>query len=376
MEHKFDFVNTSLKTIRARNLYRKLYDSKIRGPYIIFKRKKLINLSSNDYLGLTTDRVSKKHLQSSSRLVAGNDSGFRTLEEKLARHKSQEASLIFPTGYMANLGSIATLAQKGDMIFSDELNHASIIEACRLSDAKIMVYHHKNTEDLEKKIRQKAKRKFIVTEGIFSMDGDFANLKEIASIASKNNAIFVIDDAHGDFVLGADGKGAAQHFGVQRKVDLHVSSLSKGLGAFGGYIASKRNVVDFMINKSKPFIYTSALPSFIVDLALDRFMSNRERRRKKLWENIKKMHSGIKSLGYETSSQSQIIPIIIGNEKTAMEFGKYLFENNIFAQPIRYPTVKLGLARIRISVTAWLSDEHINKSLDVLKSAGKKFRIL
>ena len=376
MEHKFDFVNTSLQAIRARNLYRKLYDSKICGPYIIFKRKKLINLSSNDYLGLATDHVSKKQLQSSSRLVAGNDSGFRTLEEKLAQHKSQEASLIFPTGYMANLGSIATLAQKGDVIFSDELNHASIIEACRLSDAKIIVYHHNNAEDLEKKIRQKAKRKFIVTEGIFSMDGDFANLKEIASIASKNDTIFAMDDAHGDFVLGYDGKGTAQHFGVERKIDLYVSSLSKGLGAFGGYIASKRNVVDFMINKSKPFIYTSALPSFIVDLALDRFMSNRERQRKKLWKNIKKIHAGIKSLGYETNSSSQIIPIIIGSEKIAMEFGKYLFENGIFAQPIRYPTVKLGLARIRISVTAWLSDEHINKSLDVLKSAGKKFRIL
>lgn len=207
------------------------------------------------------------------------------------------------------------------------------------------------------------------------MDGDFANLKEISHIAAKNDAILTLDDAHGDFVVGSDGRGTGQHFGVERKIDLYVSSLSKGLGAFGGYAASKNKVIEFLINKSKSFIYTSALPSVLVDLALKRFISNREKQRKKLWENIHLMHSGLRSLGYEVNSSSQIIPIIIGNEKIALDFGRYLFENGIFAQPIRHPTVKMNAARVRISITAWLSKNHIERSLDVLEHAGKKFRI-
>ncbi|MGI0009480.1 MAG: aminotransferase class I/II-fold pyridoxal phosphate-dependent enzyme [Nitrosopumilaceae archaeon] len=375
MKHKLDFVNSNLKKIRDRNLYRTLQYGRTEGPYIIFKRKKLINLCSNDYLGLVTNQILNKQLQSSSRLVAGNDPSFKILEEKLARHKSQESSLIFPTGYMSNLGTISTLAQKGDVILSDELNHVSIIEACRLSGAKITVYKHNNMIDLENKIRQKANRKFIVTEGVFSMDGDFANLKQISYIAAKNDAILTLDDAHGDFVVGLDGSGTGQHFGVEREIDLYVSSLSKGLGAFGGYVSSKNKVIEYLINKSKSFIYTSALPSVLVDLALKRFISNREKQRKKLWENIRLMHSGLRSLGYEINSSSQIIPIIIGNEKTALDFGRYLFENGIFAQPIRYPTVKMNTARVRISITAWLSKNHIEKSLDVLEHASRKFRI-
>ena len=375
MKHKLDFINSNLKKIREWNLYRTLQYGHTKGPYIIFKRKKLINLCSNDYLGLVTNQILNKQLQSSSRLIAGNDPAFKILEEKLAHHKSQESSLIFPTGYMANLGAIATLAQKGDVILSDELNHTSIIEACRLSGARITVYKHDDMRDLEKKIRQKANHKFIVTEGVFSMDGDFANLKEISYIAAKNNAILTLDDAHGDFVVGSDGKGTGQYFGVEKDIDLYVSSLSKGLGAFGGYVASKNKVIEFLINKSKSFIYTSALPSVLVDFALQRFISNREKQRKKIWKNISLMHSGLKSLGYEINSSSQIIPIIIGNEKTSLDFGRYLFEKGIFVQPIRYPTVKMNTARVRISITAWLSKNHIERSLDVLEQAGRKFRI-
>lgn len=375
MKHKLDFVNSSLKKLKDRNLYRTLLHGSTEGPYFIFKRRKLINLCSNDYLGLVTNHILNKQLQSSSRLVAGNVQSFKILEEKLANHKFQESSLIFPTGYMANLGTISTLAQMGDHILSDELNHVSIIEACRLSGAKITVYKHNDMTDLERKISQKAHRKFIVTEGVFSMDGDFANLKEISQIASKNNAILTLDDAHGDFVTGSDGTGTGQHFGVERKIDLYVSSLSKGLGAFGGYVASKNKVIEFLINKSKSFIYTSALPNIFVELALNRFTSNREQQRKKLWKNIQLMHSGLRSLGYEINSSSQIIPIIIGNEKTTLDFGRYLFDNGIFAQPIRYPTVKMNKARVRISITAWLSKNHIERSLDVLEQAGRKFKI-
>ena len=376
MKHKLDFVTETLEKIKTRNLYRKLQDNRVQGPYILFKKKKLINLCSNDYLGLGNSKISNMQLQSSSRLVAGNDFSFSILEKKLARHKSQESALIFPTGYMANLGSIPVLARKDDLILSDELNHASIIEACRLSDAKISVYKHNDNEDIRKKIRQKANRKFIITEGIFSMNGDFADLKKISEVAEKNDALLVLDDAHGDFVAGRDGKGSAEKFGVAKKIDVYVSSLSKGLGAFGGYIATRDKIIDLTVNTSRPFIYTSALPSFIVDLALKRFSSKREKRRKKLWNNVKMIQNGLESIGYTFNSSSQIIPIIIGSEKKTMEFGKYLFDEGVFAQPIRYPTVALGSARIRLSVTALLTREHIERSLDIFESAGKKFRIL
>jgi len=376
LKHKLDFVTEALEKIKTRNLYRKLQDNRVQGPYILFKKKKLINLCSNDYLGLGNNKISNMQLQSSSRLVAGNDFTFGILEKKLAVHKSQESALIFPTGYMANLSSLPMLAQKGDLILSDELNHASIIDACRLSDAKISVYKHNDAEDIRKKIRQKADRKFIITEGIFSMNGDFADLKKISEIAEKNDALLVLDDAHGDFVAGRDGKGSAERSGIAKKIDIYVSSLSKGLGAFGGYLASRNKIIDLTVNTSRPFIYTSALPSFLVDLALQRLSSKREKHRKKLWNNVKMIQNGLQSIGYTFNSSSQIIPIIIGSEKKTMEFGKYLFDKGVFAQPIRYPTVALGSARIRLSVTALLTQEHIDSSLDVFECAGKKFRIL
>lgn len=312
-------------------------------------------------------------MQSSSRLVSGNDASFEILEKKLARHKSQKNALIFPTGYMANLGAIPALIQKNDQILSDELNHASIIEACKLSGAKISVYNHNDVNDLKSKINKKYKRKFIITEGIFSMDGDFARLKEITELADKKGAITILDDAHGDFTVGSDGKGSANLFNVTKKIDLYVSSLSKGLGAFGGYVAADGNIVDLCINKAKSFIYTSALPGFLAEYSLRRFNSNREKYRKKLEKNVKILSLGLKKIGYDIKSESHIIPIVIGSEKTTMGFGKYLYDNGVYAQPIRYPTVPKNKARIRISVTSWLSNSHIEKALCVFERAGQKF---
>jgi glycine C-acetyltransferase len=375
LKHKFEYINSELKEIRKHDLHRKMHDSKITGAYITINSKILINLSSNDYLGITQSKISNKQNQSSSRLVSGNDNSFRILEEKLAKHKSQERSLIFPTGYMANLGVISSIIGKNDLVLSDKLNHASLIEACKLTNARLSIFNHNDMNDLTHKIKIKAKRKFIITEGIFSMDGDFSNLNLITEIAEKNNAIVILDDAHGDFVVGKDGKGTANHFGVSKKIDVYISSLSKGLGSFGGYAASKRNIIEFCVNKSKSFIYTSALPEILIHDATKRFESKRERNRKKLWENIKKFSSGLKKIGLNVNSDSQIFPIIVGKEKTTMEFGEYLFKNGIFAQPIRYPTVSRNHARIRISVTARLTDEHIEKSLSVLENAKNKFKI-
>ena len=371
--HKLDFVDAELQAIKQNNLYRKLRYGKAQGAYITINGKKLLNLCSNDYLGIPITKIQVNQLQSSSRLVSGNDEVYKKLEKALAKHKSQQSSLIYPTGYMANLGSISAIAKKGDLILSDELNHASIIESCKLTDAKISIYKHNDMQDLQTKLKQKGKNKFVITEGIFSMDGDMSHLKQITEIAEKTNSITIVDDAHGDFVVGKDGKGTPSHFNVSKKIDLYISSLSKGLGSFGGYVAAKNNVIDLCINKSKSFIYTSALPSFLVEHSLKRFESNREKQKKKLEKNIKKLSTGLKEMGFDINSKSQIIPIIIGNEKSAMSFGKFLLDNGVFAQPIRYPTVPKNQARLRISVTSWLNERDIEKALEIFKKAYVKF---
>lgn len=375
MNNKLNFVDLELEQIKQNNLYRKLRYGKSNQGYITINGRKLLNLCSNDYLGIPVTKIKIKQMQSSSRLVSGNDESYKILEKKLARHKSQQTSLIYPTGYMANLGSITAVAKKGDIILSDELNHASIIESCKLAGAQVSIYKHNDMNDLNKKLQQKGKNKFVITEGIFSMDGDFSKLKEIAEIAEKSKAITILDDAHGDFVVGIDGKGTPNHFNVTKKIDLYISSLSKGLGSFGGYVSSQNNVIDLCINKSKSFIYTSALPSFLVEYSLKRFESNREKQRKKLENNTNLLSKGLRQIGYQIDSKTHIIPIIVGKEKTAMSFGEFLFEKGVFVQPIRYPTVPKNKARLRISVTAWLSSKDINVTLAIFEQAAKKFKI-
>ncbi len=375
MKPKLAFVNYQLENIKKQDLYRKIRFGKVNGAYITIKNKKLLNFCSNDYLGIRISEKSSSQMQSSSRLVSGNDVSFEKLEKTLAKHKSQESSLIFPTGYMANIGVISTLIEKNDLILSDELNHASIIEACKITGAKVSIYKHNDMGDLSKKLGQHQKRKFVISEGVFSMDGDFADLKKIVDLADKNDAITILDDAHGDFTIGKDGKGTPNHFGVTKKIDLYLSSLSKGLGSFGGYVASQKNIIELLINRSKSFIYTSALPSSLVEHSLRKFSSNRERQRKKLWKNVEMLSSGLQQIGYSFPSSTHIIPIIIGKEKTSLEFGRFLFKNGIFAQPIRYPTVPKNKARIRISVTALLSKNNIEKALNVFELAARKFKI-
>ena len=373
MNHKLNFVDAELANLKQDNLYRKLRYSTLDGSTITINDKKLLNLCSNDYLSIPTTKIQVKQLQSSSRLISGNDESYKKLEETLAKHKSQQNCLVYPTGYMANLGAISAIAKKGDLILSDELNHASIIESCKLTDAKISIYKHNDMQDLSKKIKQKGKTKFVITEGIFSMDGDLAPLKQITEISNKLNAITIIDDAHGDFVIGTDGRGTPNHFKVGKKIDLYISSLSKGLGSFGGYVCSHSNVIDLCINKSKSFIYTSALPSFLIEYSLKRFQTNREKQKKRLLKNTRQLTKGLVKLGYEVHSTTQIIPIIVGDEKKSLSLGKFFFDNGIFIQPIRYPTVQKNQARLRISVTAGISKIEIERSLEIFEKAHKKF---
>ncbi len=375
MKPKFGSLEKKLSEIKKNNFLRTLQDSKIEKQYIRINKKNLLNFSSNDYLGIKPGKNKYSQFQSSSRLVAGNDQSFTILEKKLSRHKSQEKTIIYPTGYMANLGVVSALTGKNDTIFSDELNHASIVEACKLSGSKIKIFKHNNMDDLEKKIKKVKGKKFLVTEGIFSMDGDWSKLNEIIEIAEKKELITLLDDAHGDFVFGKDGRGTGAFFNVQKKIDVYISSLSKGLGSFGGYASGRKDLIDLCINTSKTFIYTSALPSSINQYSLQRFNSNRETYRKKLWKKINQFHHRLNDAGFSTTSTSQIIPIIIGNEKKAIEFSRFLMSQGIFAQAIRYPTVKKNEARIRISISGWLSENDIELSIQIFEKAKRKFNL-
>ena len=375
MKPKFGTLEKKLSGIKENNLLRNLQDSHVEKQFIKQNGRKLLNFSSNDYLGIKSGKMRHAQFQSSSRLVSGNDTSFSLLEKKLARHKSQEQAIIFPTGYMANLGMITSIATKHDTIFSDELNHASIVEACKLSGSKIKIFKHNDIGDLERKVQKTKGKKILITEGVFSMDGDWSKLNEICQVSEKHGMITVLDDAHGDFVLGKDGKGTANFFDVEKKIDLYVSSLSKGLGSFGGYVCGKKKLIDLCINTSKTFIYTSALPSSINQYSLNRFNSKREIYREKLWGKINLFHKRLEEIKLHTTSTSQIIPIIIGNEKKAMEFSKFLRINGIFAQAIRYPTVKKDQARIRISITGWLSNKEIEYSIQILEKAKRKFNL-
>ena len=375
MKPKFGTLERKLSEIKKNNLLRTLQDSRIEKQYIKINKKKLLNFSSNDYLGIKPSKIKYSQFQSSSRLVSGNDESFTTLEKKLSEHKSQEKTIIYPTGYMANLGVVSALAGKQDTIFSDELNHASIVEACKLSGSKIKIFKHNDMDDLGKKIKKVKGRKFLVTEGIFSMDGDWSKLNEITEIAEKKGLITILDDAHGDFVLGKDGRGTGEFFNVQKRIDVYISSLSKGLGSFGGYASGRKDLIDLCINTSKTFIYTSALPSSINQYSLKRFNSNREVYRKRLWKKINQFHHRLNEIGFSTTSTSQIIPIIIGNEKKVVEFSRFLMTKGIFAQAIRYPTVKKNQARIRISISGWLSEKEIELAIQVLEKAKRKFKL-
>ena len=315
MKPKFGTLEKKLSGIKKNNLLRNLQDSHVEKQFIKQDGRKLLNFSSNDYLGIKSGKIKHTQFQSSSRLVSGNDTSFSILERKLAKHKSQEQSIIFPTGYMANLGMITSIATKHDTIFSDELNHASIVEACKLSGSKIKIFKHNNIGDLERKVQKTKGKKILITEGVFSMDGDWSKLNEICQVSEKHGMITVGDDAHGDFVLGKDGKGTANFFDVEKKIDLYVSSLSKGLGSFGGYVCGREKLIDLCINTSKTFIYTSALPSSINQYSLDRFNSKREIYREKLWKKINLFHKRLEEIELHTTSTSQIIPVIIGNEK-------------------------------------------------------------
>lgn len=383
-KHKLTFVKKRLNSIEISDLYRNLRTVLVNGPTAIVDGKQVIHLCSNDYLGLSQNKHVIKNTikglqevsQCSSRLIAGNHPSMLELEDLLADHRKTESALVYPTGYSANLGVVTAVADKGSTIFSDELNHASIIDACRLSGAVIKVFRHNDTDHLEELMRLTKGRKIAITEGIFSMDGDTAKLTELCAIAKENNAITIVDDAHGDFVFGPKFSGIPAKFNVD--VDIHISSMSKGLGCFGGYIAATGSVRELLINTSRQFIYTSALPSHLCSSAIAAIpIAKKGVLQKKLRRNIHHFATRMKKLGFVLGhSSSQIIPVMIGSEMLAMEFSKELLNEGVFAQAIRYPTVRKGSSRLRLSLTAMHLVKHLDAAIGAFEKVGKKTTII
>lgn len=383
-KHKTAFVEERLDSLGRSDLYRRLRTVVVRGPTAQVDGKETIHLCSNDYLGLSQNRqVVKKTVQAlqevsqcSSRLIAGNHPKIMELERLLADHRRTESALVYPTGYSANLGAVTAVADKSSTIFSDDLNHASIIDACRLSGATIKVFRHNDANHLHELMHQAKGRRIVITEGIFSMDGDTAKLPEVCSIAKEHDAITIVDDAHGDFIFGPSFSGVPAKF--KADVDIHVSSMSKGLGCFGGYVATAGPVRELLINTSRQFIYTSALPDHLCSAAIAAIpIAKKGDLQKRLQKNINYFSVAMKKSGFVLgSSASQIIPVMVGPEKRALEFSTELLKQGVFAQAIRYPTVKKGSARLRVSLTAMHTQKHLDSAICVFEKAGRKTNII
>ncbi|MFZ0512845.1 MAG: pyridoxal phosphate-dependent aminotransferase family protein [Candidatus Nitrosopolaris sp.] len=381
-------IKLELAELKKNNFYRRPQTVEVYGARVLVDGIEKIHLCSNDYLGLSRNPLvinealsSLRHIsQCSSRLVAGNAPKLLELEEQIAKHRDTESSLIYPNGYMANLGVITVLANKDTTIFSDELNHASIIDACRLSHATIKVFRHNDIEELSALLRSTTCDKIVVTEGVFSMDGDFSDLDQICCLAKDHNAIMIVDDAHGDFVFGSPGSysGVPAYFDVKELIDVNVSSLSKGLGCFGGYVASSKLVRELLVNKSRQFIYTSALPEHLCAGALAAIpVAVNGNLQHRLFRNIAFFYKKLTDLGFSIDrSTSQIIPVMIGDEKLAIEFSKELLLNGVFVQPIRYPTVGKGKARLRLTVTSLHDKDDLQTAADSFEMVGKKMNII
>jgi glycine C-acetyltransferase len=382
---KNTFIENELFSLKKNNLYRriKIFDIE-KDSTLKYKDTKVYNFSSNDYLGLSKykrengnlNKVKQSNIsQCSSRLISGSSSKIKSLELNLSKHRNTQSSLTFANGYMANLGVLSALGDKDTIIFSDELNHASIIDGCRLSSSQVKIFPHNAVSDLEKLLKKSGeKKKIIITEGIFSMDGDFSKLKEISKISKENNCFLIVDDAHGDFVVGNNNlknfSGTPAFFNISKEVDVHISSLSKGLGCFGGYVSSSKLICEYLINKSRPFIFTSALPDFLCEIAnLSLEVVKEGKQQKKLYNNIDLFYKVLeenKLFNIKKVSFSPIIPIIIGDEKKAMDISKKLLKKGFFVQAIRYPTVKKSQARLRISLSSEHKSTQIISFIDTL----------
>ena len=381
-----EFIKEEISKLKTENLYRRLRIVENQNGSLIVDKKKIINFNSNDYLGLSSNQTIIKNTvkefdeisQCSSRLVGGNHLNIEKLEQVLSKHRKTESSLVYTTGYSAVQGVISTLSDRDTTIFSDELNHASIIDGCRLGNAKIKIFRHNDTEHLLDLLGGVSGKKILVTEGVFSIEGDMSNLNSICNFAKEFDVFTIVDDAHGDFVFGKNGSGTPSELKVNNLVDIHISSLSKALGCFGGYVACNEVVRDYLINRSRQFIFTSALPTHLCNSALYAIsIAKKGILQRRLFNNVKFLQNGLRKIGYDIgNSCSQIIPIHIGSENLAVKFADKLLQKGIFVHPMRFPTVKMGCAVLRLSLSASHTKEQLIYTLKELKNIGKKHKVI
>jgi len=390
---QLQYLSDELQKLRQQKLYQKLrvLETEQR-PVARFDGREVINLSSNNYLGLTTHpRLKQRALEAlqkwgvgsgAVRTIAGTMSIHMALEEKIAQFKHVEAAVVFQSGFTANAGTVQAILAREDIIISDELNHASIIDGCRLSRAEIKVFPHKDIEACEKILKEiegRQGRKLLITDGVFSMDGDIAPLPQLVELAEKYGCIMMIDDAHASGVLGRNGRGTVDHFDLHGRVDIQVGTLSKAIGALGGYVCSTRDTIEFLYHRARPFLFSTSHPPSVAATCLAAFEVLEEKPQliEQLWANTKFFKEGLKKLGFNTGmSETPITPVIVGEAALAHEFSRELFAAGVFAQGIGFPTVPHGKARIRTIVTATHTRDALTRALEILGSVGKRLKII
>ncbi len=384
-------IKEKLEDIKEKALYRQMrYLESPQGPHIRMDGREYLLLSSNSYLGLCDDERLKKAAgeaiekygvgSGGSRLTTGSYEIHRKLEQEIAAFKGTEAALIFNTGYMANIGTLSSLADKDWVIFSDSLNHASLIDGCRLSGAEVVVYKHCDTEDLEQKVKACLGRPaLIVTDGLFSVDGDIAPLPEIVRIARATNALIMVDDAHATGVLGASGGGTSDYFGLKDEIDIQMGTLSKALASEGGFVAGKSCLIDYLINKARSFIFSTALSPATIAVSLKalEIVMQEPQRRAVLLDDAAWFQDRLRSAGFKIiESRTPIISVVIGDPDLTVSFSKRLLEEGIFVTPIRPPTVPYGTSRLRINMMATHTRDDLEWALQSLEKIGWELAVL
>jgi len=387
------FMDEELDRMKREGLYGNIRTLESpQGATVKIDGKEYLNLCSNNYLGFANDaRLCEKAKAmidkygigpGAVRTIAGTMDIHLELERKIAAFKGAEASVTFQSGFCANLAVIPTLTGEGDLIFSDSLNHASIIDASRLSKAKVIRYEHSDMNDLRKKLEENAGnagKKLLITDGVFSMDGDIARLPEIVKLAEEFGVIVAVDDAHGEGVLGRGGRGIVDHFGLHGKVDVEIGTMSKAFGVMGGIVAGSAILADFLRQKARTNLFSSALtvPDVAANIAAVEIMEADDERVKKLWENGDYLKAALKSTGFDVGkSQTPITPVIIGEAQAAKDFSAKLFENGVFATAIVFPTVPKGTARIRAMVSAAHSREDLDRGIVAFTKVGRELGVV
>lgn len=369
----------------------------MQGPVCTYDGKKVINLASNNYLGLCEHpKLREAAIKAAQtygvgsgavRTIAGTMRIHMELEEKIARFKNVEACVVFQSGFTANAGTVSSILGKEDFILSDELNHASIIDGARLSRAKIKVFRHRDVahaEELLKEVANEPGRKLIITDGVFSMDGDIGPVDKLCDLADKYGAIMMVDDAHASGVLGRNGRGSVDHFGCHGRVDVQVGTLSKAIGALGGYVCGSRDLIDYLYHRARPFLFSTSHPPSVAASCIAAFdiLEEEPERIERLWENTRYFKEQLTSAGFDVggvttpASETPITPILLGDGRKTMDFSRALFEAGVMATGIAFPTVPEGKARIRTIMTSEHSRAQIDQALEIITSTARKQSIL